>query len=373
MQRFLDSVSVAGTKKTSEGFLVADAFAVRTGVQIYAGVEVGRPDLQAVRVYRPESEVFSADTLRSFSHVPVTNDHPTVPVTSENWKDLAIGEASTDVLRDGHRMRIPLVLKDAASIAEVEAGKRELSAGYSCDLAFEAGITADGMEYDAVQRNIRANHIAVVRRGRAGSEFRIGDSAASWGAAPVLDHQRELPMTTKKIVFDGITIEVTDQAAEAIAKLTQRLSDSTAALDTLKGEHTAQLATKDAEIGTLTAQLADAKKAVPDGATLDKLVADRVALIDAAKHVAKDLKVEGLSDADIRRAAVTAKYGEAVTKDASDDMIAGMFKVAAADAKVDPVRQSLQAADNRAPLTNDHGQSEYENNLKNRWKTAGAA
>lgn len=179
-------------------------------------------------------------------------------------------------------------------------------------------------------------------------------------------------MTTKKIVFDGITIEVTDQAAEAIAKLTQRLSDSTAALDALKGEHTAQLATKDAEIGTLTAQLADAKKAVPDGATLDKLVADRVALIDAAKHVAKDLKVEGLSDADIRRAAVTAKYGEAVTKDASDDMIAGMFKVAAADAKVDPVRQSLQAADKQT-FTADHGQSEYETNLKNRWKTAGAA
>ena len=50
-----------------------------------------------------------------------------------------------------------------------------------------------------------------------------------------------------------------------------------------------------------------------------------------------------------------------------------MFKVAAADAKVDPVRQSLQAQDGRQTITTDHGQSDYEKNLQNRWKGASAA
>ncbi len=369
MQKFLDSVTLAGVKVTGEGYLIADAFTVRTGIQNYAGYEVGRHDMSVVRVYRPESEVFSADTLRSFSHVPVTNDHPSVPVTADNWKDYAVGEASTEVLRDGERMRIPLVLKDKSAIADVQAGKRELSAGYACDLDFTAGTTPEGMAYDAVQRNIRANHVAVVQRGRAGSEFRIGDAEpANWGIAPIVT-DRESPMTTRTILVDGISILTTDQGAQAIEKLQKALGDNAVVV----AAHVATIAAKDAEIGELKIKVKDADDKLPTGAILDKLVADRAELVDSAKKIAKDAKFEGLSDADIRREAVKAAYGEEMVKDASDEMVSGMFRAAAKDAankKVDPVAQALQARDNKAPtqVVADHGQQAYNDRISNAWK-----
>lgn len=370
--QFEDAVTLKGIKSTQEGFLVADAFAVRTGIQKYLGSEIGRPEMGVVNVYRPEEEVFSVDALRSFSHVPITNNHPPVPVTRDNWKEYAVGEASTDVLRDGEKMRIPLVVKDVSAIAAIQSGKRELSAGYSCDLDFVDGVAPDGTPYQAIQKNIRANHIAIVARGRAGSEFRIGDNAVNWGVAPFVN-DRESPKM-KTIVVDGITIETTDQGVEAINKLQKQLADVSKTIN----DHTAAIAEKEAKIGELTAQLADEKKKIPTGADLDKLVADRAMLLDSAKKINKDIKVEGLSDAEIRRAAVIARYGEEMTKDMSDDAIAGMFKAAVADAAKggDPVRQALsqqqQGLDTAANLA-DHGQSDYEKRLSDAWKTGGIA
>ena len=99
--QFTDAATVSGTRRTAEGYLIADAKAVRTGVQLYAGSELGKPESDIVRVFRSEEEVRSTDSLRSFSHAPVTVDHPSVPVTAENWKELAVGEVSTAATWDG--------------------------------------------------------------------------------------------------------------------------------------------------------------------------------------------------------------------------------------------------------------------------------
>lgn len=369
MARFLDnaSISLTGTKKTSEGYLVADAFAARTGIQLYAGAEVGRPDLPVVRVYRPENEVFATDSLRSFNHIAITNDHPTEAVTSDNWAKLAKGETSTDVLRDGERLRIPLILKDAAAIKLVEDGKRELSVGYTCELVFESGLTKDGQSYDVVQKNIRANHIALVDRGRAGPEFRIGDN---WGITPITTDQ-ETQMTTRTVTIDGISIVTTDQGAQVIEKLqaanAKLVADAATQVETAKKTVEA----KDAEIGELKVQLKKAQDSIPSGATLDKMVADRTALISDAKRIAKDIKVEGLSDADIRKAAVAAVYGDDMVKDSSEAEINGMFRAATKDSAknaVDPLRKAL--ATNDVQTGNDNGQAAYEKRIGDAWKTA---
>src|SRR5690606_29290937 len=103
-------------------------------IQLYAGYEVGKPELPVVRVYRPSDEVFSKDALATYPHKPITNDHPAEPVSAENWKDHAVGFIGDEVARDGEFVRIPLMLADARAIADIEAGKRELSAGYTCEL-----------------------------------------------------------------------------------------------------------------------------------------------------------------------------------------------------------------------------------------------
>lgn len=366
MLKFQDSVTLEGVKITGEGYLVADAFAVRTGIQKYAGYEVGRPDLAVVNVYRSADEVFSVATLQSFSHTPVTNDHPSVAVTKDNWKDLAVGEASTDVLRDGGKMKIPLILKDAAAIAAVQSGKRELSAGYGCELVWQDGVTEDGTAYQAKQVNIRANHIAIVQRGRAGSEFRIGDSADSWGAAPITDE--ETPMTTRTVVVDGISILTTDQGAEAIAKLQGQVAKLVGDAATAATAHAAELTAKDTKIGELTVELKTAKDAAPTAAILDALATERATVIDAAKKLKSDIVTDGKDLATIRKEAVAAKFGDEMVKDASADTVVGMFMAATKDAAgtVDPVRQTLVNRDSAAPVKDS--QTVYENRLQDAWK-----
>ncbi|WP_353823756.1 DUF2213 domain-containing protein [Mesorhizobium sp.] len=57
--QFTDAVTVAGTRRTEDGYLVAEARCVRTGIPVYAGDEVGKPELKTVRVYRGPDHVFA--------------------------------------------------------------------------------------------------------------------------------------------------------------------------------------------------------------------------------------------------------------------------------------------------------------------------
>jgi hypothetical protein len=333
--QFTDTVTVAGTRRTGDGYLVAEAKAVRTGIQLYLGDEVGKPDMKIVRVYRPAEEVFADASLQSFTHAPVTLNHPKDAVNSANWKDLAVGEVSTAAKKDGDWVWLPLILKDAAAISDVEAGKRELSAGYECSLDWTAGTTDDGQQFDAVQRNIKINHLAIVDAARAGSQARIGDSAISWGAAPISTTDKEtVDMTEalRTVVVDGLSVQTTDQGAQAIAKLIKDLESSAAKFTDADTTHKAAIAAKDEEIGSLKAENQKLKDAAPKPEDLDKLVADRSALVTVIKAIDSKIEIRG-SDADLRRAAVKSKLGDEMVKDASDAEISGMFKAIAKDVK----------------------------------------
>ena len=361
--KFTDAVAVAGTRRTNDGYLIADAKAVRTGIQLYAGYEVGKPEKDVVRVYRSEDEVRSADSLRSFSHAPITIDHPAEAVTADNWKDLAVGEISTAASWDGSRISLPLILKDKAAIDAVFGGKRELSAGYTCDLDWTPGKTPDGQAYDAAQTNIRANHVAIVDRGRAGPECRIGDAGQhEWGAAPIRPttdtETHTMSDALRTVVVDGLSVSTTDQGAQAITKLLKDLDSSAAKFVDLQMSHAdaikvkdADLAKKDEEIGTLKADKKKLEDAALKPADIDRLVADRAVLVSTVRAIDANLEIDGKPDAELRRAAVKARLGDELVKDASDAEIAGMFKAIAKDVKpVDPVTAALRTG----PLaTND--------------------
>lgn len=362
--QFTDAVTVAGTRRRDDGYLVADARIARTGVQTYLGSEVGRPDMATVRVYRPGAEVFAKDTMQSAAHRPVTNDHPTEMVTSENWRQHAVGQTGDEITGEGIFIRVPLMVSDEATIKLIEDGKRELSAGYTCDLDFTAGKTPTGDEYDAIQKNIRINHVAIVQRGRAGSQVRIGD-AAQWGASPVTtadERTPDMPDNLRTVVVDGLSVSTTDQGAQAIEKLIKDRDEARSALTAANTAHTAALADKDKQLATKDAEIDTLKGKIVDGAALDKLVAARANLVTVAKAIAKDVKVEGLSDTDIRKAAVTAVLGDAAVKDKPQAYIDARFDILAEDAVkkakdagVDPfaaaVRDGTHAADGDKAVT----------------------
>lgn len=298
---FTDTLTVDSVKRTREGYLVADARAARTGIQEYSGREVdpdgtlGLRDKAVVRVYRPEAEVFHKDAIASFSTIAVTNDHPPEAVTADNWRKYGVGETGDEILRDGKFMRVPLAIRDAAAIRDFEGGKQELSCGYTCDVDPTAGTTEDGLQYDAIQRNIRGNHVALVKRGRAGPEVRIGD---------------ENPMTTKTITVDGIPVEVTDAAATVIATLQKRIVDNDATAATTLADATDKLAKAEAKIATQDAEIATLKAGQLTGDKLDAAVAERAQLVADAKRIGGDkLDVTG-DNATIKKRAVLAKLGD---------------------------------------------------------------
>lgn len=347
---FMDVVAIGDARVTRDGYLVVDAKIARTGIQVYAGAEMGRPDLASVRVFRPEEEVFAGDAMASLAHRPMTVDHPREAVTADNWKRHAVGFVGGEVARDGDYIRVPLTIMDKGAIDEVRGGKRQLSVGYSCDVEWTGGKTASGEAYDAIQRNIRGNHLAIVDAARAGPACRIGDSFAS----PIIE--KDTPAMADKplktVTVDGLSIETTDQGAQVIDKLMRQLADATTAAETAKAAHTAALAAKDKELGTKDAEIEKLKASQLDDGKVDALVAARVDVVAKAKRIASDLKTDGVSVPAIRRAAVVAKVGEARIKDKSDEYVEGLFDTLAADAG-DPIRDALKdgivTGDDKAP------------------------
>lgn len=319
---FTDTLTVDGMKRTRDGYLVASVRAARTGIQEYAGVEVGKPDMAKVRVYRPETEVFKKDAMASFTTIPVTVDHPNVAVTADNWREYAVGSTGEDIARDGDFIRVPIIVKDAAAIRQIEAGKRQLSMGYTCDLLWGDGVTPDGLTFNAIQQNLSGNHLAIVSAARGGSFLTIdGDT----NVADVL-----------KIIRDGVTIEVNDAFIASLDGKITKLTADLAAANTSIGTLTATVSTRDGEITVLKSQLTDATLTP---AKLDAAVAARALVVDAAKLILPTLDATGKTDAEIRKLAVTAKLGD-VAATMNDDAINGAFNALAVT--TDGVRDAVR-------------------------------
>jgi hypothetical protein len=389
---FTDSVVLDGKPRlTGSGYLVADARVARTGIQLYTGDEMGMPEMSVVRVLRSADEVFSEQSMGTFVYKPMTNDHPSEMVDSKNWKRLSIGFVGDTVARDGTFIRVPLTMMDQSAIDDFKSGKCELSVGYTAQLDWTGGVTEDGEKFDAEQRDIRVNHIALVDRARAGPQARIGDS---WPTIPTTKDKDMPEVALRTVTIDGLSISTTDQGAQAVEKLQKQISDAVAShttaiaardaeISSLRDAHAKELATRDGEIAGLKAnhgkaleakdgeiaglksahtaaieakdgEIAALKAQVPDAAAMDALIADRARVFDAARKILGDkADFAGKTAADVRRMAVVQRLGDAQVKDKSDEYVSAAFDtltaVAGGAAAADPVRDALRS--NTKPAT----------------------
>jgi hypothetical protein len=323
--QLFDRAEIKGARRDGAGNLVVtDARIARAGIYDYAGYELGKPDQRVIRVLRPPSEVFSRDTMRSLAAIPVTDNHPSALVDTSNWKEFSKGETSDDdIIRDGECVKVPFIVRDEATIRNVEDGKHELSPGYTAVIDWTAGTDDQYGAYDAVARTIRYNHLAIVDRARGGSSCRIGDEKPG-----------EKVVTTKTIFVDELPVEVTDGAEAVINKLIKQRGDletKIADTETKLGEANTAKSKLEGEKGALEKQLADAT----DPAALQEAATKRAKLIEDAKKLAPKLVTDGKSDADIRKEVVQAQLGD-TAKDYDDTAIAASFATLAAVAKQSP-------------------------------------
>jgi hypothetical protein len=154
--------------KTPQGFLRVDGLASRSGVFEYMN-----DDGSIRRELRLDEEVFDPKALAGYEGAPLTDGHPPVPVTTANVKQYEVGTVTSPARRDGSFVATSIVIKDPKTIAKVERGDTGLSAGYAVDLDETPGNHPQFGRYDAIQRNIVINHLAVGVQPRAGNAARI--------------------------------------------------------------------------------------------------------------------------------------------------------------------------------------------------------
>jgi hypothetical protein len=299
--------------KTPEGYLVAPARLTRTGVFFY---QLGEGKTRAE--FRPDSEVFSPDSLASFQLSPLTDEHPPEWLDAKNTAKYLRGFVGESVARDGDHVSARLKITDNALVAKIENGEaQEISCGYTCDLE-EAPGEWNGIRYDVIQRNIRGNHVAVVPMGRAGPTARIKLDASD-GRMLSTEGARSAPQTQEPTVsmrkkkIDGVEYEVPENAAQAIEKIEAVHADAMATKDKMiqaAESKAAELGKEKAAVqAKLDAALEDVKKkdealkASSDPKAIKAKVAARAKLETVArKMLGKAKKVDGLDDAELRLA-----------------------------------------------------------------------
>lgn len=322
MAQRTDRIQIDSFKRSDEGYLIVNAKPTRAGIFKYINADgTVRNEL------RHPDEVFKQSSMDSLRSKPLTDLHPASgKVTSRNSKQLMVGFSSHEVSKtDDDFLETKIIVTDEEAIRKIESGEQaELSCGYDVDVTDESG-EYKGEKYDAVQRNIKYNHIACVPRGRAGGKARIYcdniDDATTIDFEIKLDEEEE-PMTTKTMIalsvaaatigsfkVDAITFEIDKELQPTIQPVLDRCESLTA--------HAVDLQSKvDAHQGTIDQLTKDAEKTMTADA-LNKLASDRADVLGVAGHVGLE-KFDDKNNLDIKRLIITKK-NEGISLDEKSD------------------------------------------------------
>lgn len=322
--RRFDRATLGKAIRLDNGFIRAPAKLARVGVLEYVGTNG-----KTWRELRLPEEVFSADSLDSFYLKPVVDDHPNVNrgvVDADNARALTAGTVGV-TKRDGDFVVADLMLTDAAVIAKVESGKREISCGYFCDrepapagAKWKDPNTDELIPYDFIQRNITGNHVAIVAKGRAGPEVRISldagdamqcDSQTQTGVQPQKANQMKFTIHGVDFEIDPAVVQAITAERQINADAMQAVKDSNAKLKADADKTSARADSADAKVATLTAELSSAR----DPKFLSAAITERVALENkAAPVLGADTKLDAMTNDQIKRA-VVAKLNPALKLD----------------------------------------------------------
>jgi len=324
-----------GTDEDS-GMLKLMAHISRTGVFVYQKV---RPDgtVEILRQLRHPDDVFEEESMTSLVGLPVTNEHPKEAVTSENAEDYIVGMSSNlpkkvfaPVQGDSEDYIEQLVtFFNRDTIEEIISGKKsELSLGYNLDLEPCEG-TWNGVPYNCRQRNIKYNHLSLVKKARGGRSIKLvldgedtevevsGEILVEDGDGPLFDNIDGGEEEMKIFNHDGKEFKVEDDVFSLLNKFKGNL-DSMGV----------DLATKDKESDKLQAKCDDltqklkVQKDNDDQDEVRNLVKRRVALEKSASSILGSKAVlDSLSDREVKERVIKKSHENLNLDSKSDDYV----------------------------------------------------
>ena len=238
----------------------------KAGIFPYSGRQLGLEGPDADRIFnvlRPPEELADPECVESFKLLPWIDDHVMLGPVAQEMTQAAMpaekkgvqGVIGENVFYKDGTLFANIKVFSSTLAALIEAGKRELSAGYRCIYEITGGVW-NGLRYDAVQRKIRGNHLALVREGRMGPDVAVMDHFTFTFDA------KDIEMDENK--SDGVGSSMTlEQLVNVVSELAPQVAKLTAAMGTMLGaaESTEKQAT--GEIETPAADKEQAKEEAP--------------------------------------------------------------------------------------------------------------
>jgi hypothetical protein len=262
----------------------------KAGIFPYSGRQLGMTGPDADRIFqvlRPPEELSDPECLASFRLIPWIDEHVMLGPAAQEINPGAVPAENKGVqgvigeevfFKDG--ILFANIKAFSNTLAElIRAGKRELSAGYRCIYEIASGVW-QGQKYDAVQRKIRGNHLALVKEGRMGPDVAVLDKLTFTFDA----REIEMPDVKKPEAgagdgegeksSSGMTLE---QLVSVVTELAPQIAKLTAAMSTLTGAaESKNEAAVDKEVTPPPAGEGVAKVAAMDQAQLEKQLLTRI-------------------------------------------------------------------------------------------------
>ncbi|MBR2505962.1 MAG: DUF2213 domain-containing protein [Bacilli bacterium] len=151
----------------------------KVGVFPYLGKQISE-DCEPDKIYyvlRPKEELFKKETLDSLKLLPLVDEHTMLGKDFTPAEEKGVeGILGEQVVHDTDTIYTDIKIFSEDMKEKIRDGKKELSLGYFCTYDKQEG-TYNGQRYDYVQKNIIGNHLALVDKGRMGSDVRVYDKA----------------------------------------------------------------------------------------------------------------------------------------------------------------------------------------------------
>jgi hypothetical protein len=161
-------------------------------------------------VYRPADELSNEETLKSFRLLPWIDDHVMLGASEEGLtpaeKKGVQGVIGEEIEFDGEYLKGNIKVFSEKLMNLIKSGKKELSIGYRCLYDLVPGVY-NGQPYDAIQREIRGNHVALVEEGRAGPDVAVLDGKDFRITLDAKEFQKMEKEAEKKGMDEEVTLE----------------------------------------------------------------------------------------------------------------------------------------------------------------------
>ncbi|EKS6731156.1 DUF2213 domain-containing protein [Enterobacter mori] len=144
------------------------------GREIPGAEKLGLEPDKIYHLWRHPDELKKA--AETFNNIPLLSIH-TPDFPGDPPREYRVGVTHSNADFDGTYLTNGLSVWDDSAIAGIETEEQEeLSSSYQYVADMTPGVTPNGEPYDGIMRDIIGNHVALVERGRAGSDVLVADS-----------------------------------------------------------------------------------------------------------------------------------------------------------------------------------------------------